>query len=119
MTRRIIVIDDDDDVREITELSLSHFGGWEVTAVDNGTDGADCVATGAPDAVLLDVMMPPPDGEATARAIRERSPGTPIVLLTADAAPPAWATEVGIAGLLVKPFDPARLCADLTAVLRW
>ena len=121
MTRRIVVIDDDDDVREVTVLSLSHLGGWQVTAVDGGAAGAKVAGADPPDAILLDVMMPELDGEATARLIRGNAATrrTPIVLLTASAQPPAWPDEQLVTGVIAKPFDPTAQPGEVARLLGW
>ena len=122
MTRTVVLVDDEDDIREIAALALS-LAGWEVVPLSSGTAAVDVVADLLPDAVLLDVMMPGQDGPATLALLRRdpRTAGVPIVFLTAK----AQARErqelegMGAAGVIVKPFDPMLLGTQLAALLGW
>lgn len=85
--RRIIIVDDDDDIREITTVSLEISEGWHVVAASSVADGLRAAQIEAPDAILLDVMMPDTDGPTGLRALRE-NPATqkiPVIFLTAKA----------------------------------
>ena len=120
MTRTVVVVDDEEDIREIAALSLS-LAGWDAVLVGRASDTVDVVARVRPDAVLLDVMMPEQDGPATLVQLRrdERTCRVPIVFLTAKGQGRARQEllDMGAAGVLLKPFDPMRLGDDLTALL--
>jgi CheY-like chemotaxis protein len=121
VSRRVLVIDDETDLLEITTIALERLGGWTVRAVGDGAAGAQLAAEEQPDAVLLDVMMPGLDGEATARLLRAQ-PTTrhiPIVLLSAATDLPEWADELAVRGLVAKPFDPTELAGLVRAALGW
>ena len=123
MTRRLLVIDDEPDVRAVVRLSLEHVGGWQVVAVDGGLAGVDVARREPPDAVVLDVMMPGTDGPATFRLLQSdaRTADIPVVMLTARvdrADRQAW-LSMGVRGVLAKPFDPLQLPAQLREVLGW
>lgn len=118
---KILVIDDEEDIRRITRLSLTKVGKMEVVDASGGPEGVRKAATERPDAILLDVMMPGLDGPATLSALRS-NPATaeiPVVFLTAK----AMASEVerlkglGVRGVLTKPFDPMSLPVELRACL--
>ena len=82
---RILIIDDEDDIREVAALSLETVAGWEVMVASSGAQGLARAATYQPDAILLDVMMPGMDGPATFREL-QKNPSTahiPVMLLTA------------------------------------
>jgi CheY-like chemotaxis protein len=119
--RRVLIIDDEDDIREVAQASLELMGEWEVLTASSGAEGVRRAAEALPDAILLDVMMPGMDGPATLEALRAdpATRGIPVVLLTAK----AQASErsslegLGAAGLLAKPFDPMSLSDELAAVL--
>ncbi len=120
MTRRVLVVDDDDDVREVTILSLEVIGGYEVFDADGGVTAIELARLHRPDLVLLDVMMPGMDGPATFRALRA-DPETahiPVVLLTAKV-PVSLDQEEnkGLAGIISKPFDPRALVAEIERIL--
>ena len=123
MTRTVVVVDDEDDIREIAVLALEAVQGWTVHPVRSGQEAADVVARERPDAVLLDVMMPGQDGPATLAELHRRDDtrDVPVVFLTAK----TQAREVeelramGAAGVLAKPFDPMTLGAQLEQLLGW
>jgi CheY-like chemotaxis protein len=123
MNRRILVVDDEDDIREVAQMSLEMVAGWEVIAARNGEEGLRLAAEHRPDAILLDVMMPGMDGPATAQRLRE-DPATaaiPVILLTAK----VQATDrrrfegMPVAGVLAKPFDPLELANQVSVTLGW
>ena len=83
--KRILVIDDEDDIREVAKLSLEMVGGWEVLVERSGAEGLATARAETPDAILLDVMMPEMDGPTTFRMLQE-DPVTqkiPVILMTA------------------------------------
>jgi CheY-like chemotaxis protein len=118
---KVLIIDDEDDIRRIARLSLSRVGGMEVVEASNGSDGIREAEAGLPDAILLDMMMPGMDGPATLAALRANVlTGTiPVVFLTAK----AQSSEIdrlltlGAKGVLTKPFDPMTLPDLLRATL--
>jgi CheY-like chemotaxis protein len=118
--RRVLVVDDDDDVREVTTFSLELIGGYEVFDADGGARGIELARRHQPDLVLLDVMMPGMDGPATFRALRA-DPETahiPVVLLTAKVQIGLDREEGdGLAGVISKPFDPRGLVAEIERIL--
>jgi CheY-like chemotaxis protein len=115
--QRVMCIDDDPDIRMILEFSLSTVGGYQVKACSGGRVALAAVAEFKPQLVLLDVMMPELSGPETLLALRELSlmKGVPIVFLTAKAMPDELEQLLGhgATGLIVKPFDPMRLPADI------
>jgi len=115
---RILLVEDDPTIREMTQLALQRDG----FAVDTAGDGATSVSafrSHAPDLVLLDVMLPGVDGVSVCRTIREGSV-VPIVMLTArtDAIDVVLGLEAGADDYVTKPFEPSILAARLRAVLR-
>ena len=71
--RRVLIIDDDDGIREVAKMSLELVAGWDVTTAPSGADGPAQARDDRPDGILLDVMMPDLDGPATLdRAARRR-----------------------------------------------
>jgi CheY-like chemotaxis protein len=123
MSRKILLVDDEDDIREVAQMSLEMTAGWEVVTASSGTDGLRMAAAERPDAILLDVMMPGMDGPATARALKA-APETakiPIILLTAkvQAADRRRFDDLDVAGILAKPFDPMSLADQVREALGW
>ncbi len=117
---KVLIIDDEDDIRRIARLSLG-VGGMEVVEAGSGADGVLKAAAEKPDAVLLDMMMPVMDGPATLAALRgdPRTAAIPVVFLTAKAlsAEVERLKALGARGVLTKPFDPMRLSSELRALL--
>ncbi|MBK9741212.1 MAG: response regulator [Actinobacteria bacterium] len=123
MQKRILIVDDDDDIRMLSTMSLSRVAGHDVRAVGSGQECLDQLASWTPDLVLLDVMMPGMDGISTLAAIRSghHCPDVPVAFLTASVAP----TEVdrlaalAVLGVLGKPFDPMQLPAQVAVLAGW
>ncbi len=123
MAHRILIIDDEDDIREIAAMSLETVAGWEVIVANSGAQGLLRAASYKPDAILLDVMMPGMDGPTTFRELR-KNPATaniPVLFLTAkvQASDRQRFADLGIEAVLVKPFDPMTLSTQIAATLGW
>ncbi len=121
MTRRLLLVDDDDGVRFVACSALELVGGWAVTAVSSGGDAVQEALSSPPDAILLDVMMPGLDGPSTLSRLRSH-PATsqiPVIFLTAKARSTQHDAllELGAVGVLVKPFDPMQLSNQVIALL--
>ena len=119
--KHILLVDDEDDIREVAALSLETVGGWRVSSASNGGSGVAIARAEAPDAILLDVMMPVLDGPATFECLQD-DPLTrdiPVILLTAKAqsADRRRFDQLGVAGVLTKPFDPMTLSDQIAAIL--
>ena len=117
---KVLIVDDEDLIREVTKLSLE-AGGHDVLEAEDGPAGVLLAEAERPDVILLDRQMPGMDGLATLSALRGR-PATamiPVVFLSAGSGGD-YAKELialGAAGVLEKPFDPMGLSAALAAVL--
>jgi CheY-like chemotaxis protein len=123
MSRRILIVDDEDDIREVAQLSLEMVAGWEVIPARSGEEGLRLAAEERPDAILLDVMMPDMDGPTTFRRLRD-DPATasiPVILLTAKVQPADLRRfdGLGVEGVLSKPFDPMELARQISDTLGW
>jgi len=118
---KVLVVDDEDDIRRIAMLALVGVGGMEVAEASGGAEGICRARESRPDVILLDMMMPGMDGMATFRALRgdPETSGIPVVFLTAK----AMSAEVdrlkalGASGVLIKPFDPMTLPALLRGLV--
>lgn len=123
MHRHLLLIDDEDDIREVASLSLEATQGWTVTTANGGATGIALAGTCAPDAILLDVMMPDMDGPSTFRALQsnEATKSIPVVFLTAkvQAADRAQFMRLGVRGIIAKPFDPLTLGEQISELLSW
>jgi CheY-like chemotaxis protein len=123
MARRILIIDDEDDIREVAALSLETVAGWEVMMAPSGAAGIVKAKEQLPDAILLDVMMPLMDGPTTFRELRAlpETAHIPVILLTAkvQAADQKRFSDLGVAAVMFKPFDPLALAGDIARALGW
>jgi CheY-like chemotaxis protein len=123
MRPTVLVVDDDDDIRELTRVALELVADWGVITAGGGAEALELAARHRPDAVLLDLMMPGMDGLTTFGHLRA-DPATgdiPVILVTAKARVgerQPW-DELEIAGVISKPFDPITLAADVSALLGW
>ncbi|MBM4474143.1 response regulator [Rhodococcus hoagii] len=114
----VLLIEDDDNLRDALSLALHRYG-HVVTAAASGEAGLAALADGAPDIVVLDVMLPGVDGFEVCRRIRARS-GVPVIMLTArgEDVDVVSGLETGADDYVVKPVQPRILDARIKAVLR-
>jgi len=117
---KVLIIDDEHDMREIASLSLTRGGDIQVLTANSGSEGIRIAKEQHPDAILLDLMMPAMDGRATLAALRreEATAGIPVVVMSASSEGTEDLKPLGAAGIIPKPFDPLTLPARLRAVLR-
>nr|WP_265263708.1 response regulator [Spirulina subsalsa] len=123
MMKRILVIDDEDDIREVVQLSLEVSGGWEVFTAASGKEGIEIAKQQRPDVILLDVMMPDLDGMETLHRLRSQGETVeiPVILLTAKVASyiqndPNY-YQLGVWAILPKLFDPLTFGAKILEIL--
>lgn len=118
---RILVIDDEERIQEVIQISLETLNAWEVITASSGFIGILEAQNHQPDAILLDVSMPQLDGFATFAKLQE-NPTTraiPVIFLTAKVqlAEKEQFSKLGIVGVITKPFDPLTLADQVTAAL--
>ncbi|MFE4538899.1 two-component system response regulator CseB [Streptomyces scopuliridis] len=114
----VLFVEDDDVIREATQLALERTG-FVVTARPDGLSGLDAFRADRPDIALLDVMVPGLDGVSLCRRIRDEST-VPVIMLSAraDSIDVVLGLEAGADDYVTKPFDGAVLVARIRAVLR-
>lgn len=121
--RRVLVIDDEADVKAVVCGCLEDIGGWEVISARSGQEGLEKAQSDNPDAIVLDVMMPEMDGLEFLKRLKTnpKTSQIPVVLLTAKAnlISSSTITEFGIAGAIAKPFNPILLSQQIAAFLGW
>jgi CheY-like chemotaxis protein len=117
---RVLVIDDEPDVRWLLRLSLERVG-HEVILAEDGLRGVAMAQRQRPDAIVLDLMMPVMDGYGVLEALAKdaRTAALPVLVLTAKAIPEeeARVTGAGAKRFLTKPFDPDDLASEVERLL--
>lgn len=119
--KSILVIDDEVDILRLIQTCLEVMGGWQVLIACSGNEGLRLAQNNQPDAILLDVMMPDMDGLTTFQKLQD-NPSTrriPVVLLTAKgrSIDHGIFSELGVKGVLNKPFNPLKLADQVAAAL--
>ena len=116
---RVLVVEDDRSVRDSLVRALT-FEGYEVHTATDGAEGLLAVLELAPDAIVLDVLMPNVDGLTACRRLRERGDHTPVLMLTArhEVSDRVAGLDAGADDYLVKPFALDELLARLRALMR-
>ena len=121
--KRVLIIDDENDIREIASLALETGGDFDVTTADSGLAGLMLANTRRPDIILLDVMMPELDGPSTFRRLQESEDtrSIPVIFLTAKVQPGdrRKLADLGALGIIAKPFDPMQLAEEVAAIAGW
>lgn len=122
-TKRVLVIDDEDGVREVIKICLEAAAGWEVLTAASGNNGLKIAELEQPDAILLDVMMPDMDGPSTFKQLQanEHTQHIPTILLTAKAktSEQEQFKNLGVAGVITKPFEAQGLVEGIRTILEW
>jgi CheY-like chemotaxis protein len=119
----ILVIDDDNGIRNLIRFSLEALTPWEVLTASSGREGLAIAQTQQPDAILLDITMPDLDGVATLRQLQAHpnTKGIPTIFLTAKAQPNEYEEHqaLGVVGIITKPFKAQILVEQIKQLLNW
>jgi CheY-like chemotaxis protein len=121
-TKTILVIDDDNGIREIIKFSIEAVTSWKVVAAASGSEGIALAEIEQPDAILLDIMMPDMDGVATFDHLQANAAtkSIPTILLTAKTiANEQRLLNLGVAGAIAKPFKANDLVKQICEILGW
>jgi CheY-like chemotaxis protein len=115
-TFRALIIDDDPDLLRLVGRTLEFTAGWDVVTAGSGAAGIELARSATLDVILVDVMMPEMDGYEVCRRLKaDPATGTvPIILLTARRdLNQARLAEIGVAGVVLKPFQPEELARQV------
>lgn len=122
-TKRVLIIDDEADIRAVVQGCLEEIAQWNVLTAKSGVEGLQLANTQQPDGILLDVSMPNMGGIEVLQQLRAnpQTQSIPVVLLTAKATQEdrETYTQLGIVGLIIKPFDPMTLVEQIAEAFRW
>ncbi|WP_373528707.1 response regulator [Nostoc sp.] len=120
-SKQILVIDDEDDIRQLIQTCLEIMGGWKVLTATSGNQGLLLAQSSQPDAILLDVMMPDMDGLTTFEKLQANqiTKHIPVILLTARGRTnnERLFNEIDVKGIISKPFNPQKLAVQVAAAL--
>jgi CheY-like chemotaxis protein len=121
--KRILVIDNEPYIQEVTQICLETVAGWEVLTASSGQEGIDIAEIEQPDAILLDVMMPHMDGLTTFQNLQtnQATQSIPVLLLTAkiQTSDRHHYAKLGIKATIAKPFEPLELAHQIATALDW
>ncbi len=117
MAKKILLIDDEENIRLIAQIALEDRPNWQFLFAASGSEGLVLAAQEKPDIILLDVMMAGMDGRMTLAKLRENSitARIPVIFMTAKAQKHELKAylDLGIAGVITKPFDPIYLSQEM------
>jgi two-component system, chemotaxis family, chemotaxis protein CheY len=113
--KRVLVVDDDPDIRELLFTALEDEG-FECVPAANGQEALAAMRTFHPDVIILDLMMPVMDGWQFANELRAREEDVPLVLLSAARDLKVHAKTLAAADVIEKPFDLAELLPKIARV---
>lgn len=121
--KRILLIDDEETIREVVQLGIEIQAGWQVVSASSGLEGINLAEDRQPDAILLDVMMPDMDGISTLSNLKAnaKTRSIPVIFLTAK----TQTTEknnlqsLGVVDVITKPFNSMTLASQIAKILDW
>lgn len=121
MSKSILIIDDEEDVRAIAQMGLEMAAGWEVKTASSGKEGLQLAKSQQPSVILLDLMMPDWDGKETLKQLKldRDTAKIPVILMTAktQAAIAPELEQLELAGVITKPFRPLQLPEKIHEIL--
>jgi CheY-like chemotaxis protein len=123
VSKRILIVDDEADVRAIAQLGLEMSASWNILTASSGEEALTIAANQQPDVILLDLMMPDMDGQATLQHLKA-NPATqqiPVILVTAKVqqADQERFARLDVAAVFAKPFRPLELAEQICQALDW
>jgi two-component system, OmpR family, alkaline phosphatase synthesis response regulator PhoP len=121
--KRVLIIDDEETIQTVVQFGIQMAAGWEVLTASSGAEGLMKAQAEQPDAILLDVMMPDMDGISTFKALQsdDTTQNIPVILLTAKAqtAEKRQLNDLGVSGVITKPFNSLDLPEQIVKILHW
>lgn len=121
--KRLLIIDDEEAIQIVVRFGIKLAAGWELLSANGGRTGIDTAQRELPDAILLDVMMPEMDGIETFEALQANpiTASIPVIFLTAKAQTVECRqfNDLGISGVITKPFNSLDLPEQIAKILQW
>jgi two-component system OmpR family response regulator len=119
MNRKLLLVDDDENIRFVAELSLE--ADWQISSASSGSDALEIAVAENPDVILLDMMMPGMTGAEVFAKLRQidLTKKTPVIFMTAKVQKEEVAQymAMGVNGVILKPFDPMSLSEEIGQML--
>ncbi|CAN1212262.1 response regulator [Tumidithrix helvetica PCC 7403] len=123
MAKLILVVDDEERIREVVRACLVKLAKWKAITAASGLEAIQKAVSDRPDAILLDVSMPGMDGLETLQQLQSNplTASIPVIFLTAKVQPNEQLQykHLGVEGLIIKPFDPLQIAKDVDRLLGW
>jgi len=123
MTKRTLIIDDEEDIALVVQAALEELGGWQTVLAHSGEAGLATAQSVLPDAILLDISMPDMDGLQVFERLQMASAtrGIPVILLTSKvlARDRQQFANLSNAGVITKPFNPLTIWHQVVDLLGW
>jgi CheY-like chemotaxis protein len=121
--KQILIVDDDPDIREVTRVAFQVFTPWQVMVAESGASALALLTREFCQGILLDVSMPDMDGFSVFDRLQAdpRTRTIPVILLTAKVltSDQQRFSQMAIAGVISKPFDPIALPSEVARMLGW
>jgi len=121
MTKSILIVDDEEDIRALIQLGLEMQAGWKVLNSNSGEEAIQIAATQQPDVILLDLMMPNMDGKATLQKLKSdpKTQKIPVILMTAKSKSSVEESlaNLDVAAIFTKPLRPLNLAQQIMEVI--
>ncbi|MEM6614784.1 MAG: response regulator [Cyanobacteria bacterium P01_C01_bin.72] len=121
MSKSILIIDDEEDVKDIAQMGLEMAADWQVMTASSGKEGLTLAESNQPEVILLDLMMPEWDGKETLKQLKANLNTTkiPVILMTAktQSAISSELVALDLAGVITKPFRPLELPEQIIEIL--
>lgn len=130
MSKSVLIIDDEEDVRAITQMGLEMATDWNIMIASSGQEGLFIAETEQPEVILLDWMMPDWDGQETLNQLKanQKTAQIPVILMTAkeqsalnlkgaSQTTTKVKNQLEIIGVITKPFRPLQLSKEINQIL--
>jgi CheY-like chemotaxis protein len=121
--KRVLIIDDEETIQTVVRFGIRMAAGWDVMTASSGPNGIQTAQTENPDVILLDVMMPDMDGITTFKVLQSNSATEkiPVIFLTAKAQTleKRQLQDLGVSGVITKPFNSLDLPDQIAKILHW
>ena len=121
MSKSILIIDDEEDIKEIAQMGLEMAADWNVITASTGKEGLAIAQTSQPEVILLDLMMPDWDGKETLKHLKAnlQTANIPVIMMTAktQSAIALELAELDLVGIITKPFRPLELAQQINDII--